>query len=468
MRRFAALVLSLGAFGGVACGQLLGLDDFEDQETGGDVSTGGTGGSTTATGGMGGSTTAAGGAAGSGTGGRIVVGTASCNKSLGDFDIISSDDVGGAGAQLEERFVTVNTDEGAFVVTSYFGDVPQGMGGAGGFASGLMIARIDREENRPIELSRFPGDLRVGAARVEADGLHVYGHRDSNVYDVVVATGQNQTIEDGPPEWKPLPVPSGCTATGWRIRSSHFSFDANGVHYALTCDDGATNGALYLSADLENAVATGHLADDALVVGGYFKLGEQHVIIIDGPDGFIRLGTESEVPQARKLAFQEGGTSVLMAMAEGPEPGQALAIALQSNNVLPAPFPAELVAGVFDEAELDDLLATPPPQFIVTDTVENAQEFSLLSHVSISPQGVVASGEGINEASVRFSYFTRDGQPLVTLFESYRAPQDHKVRRARSAILDDPGRILSAWTEEIPDGGGGSLWAIRGQRVNCL
>lgn len=425
--------------------------------TGGSGGSGGTAsmGSTTSTGGS--TTTGAG-----GSGGAMPVGT--CSKSGLPFDIVSASDLG-AGAQLTDKIYLVPDLEKRAMVHVLVEDP----------GHDSVVVRTVFDDPSPLgALTLFnngntPGFRpQIGWA---ANGqLAIHGRAKYSLLRVDFPVDPDKGVgANGTPTG--IQVPTECLQTG-SIDRVAFARDGDVARYVMVCpQDQADAGppvALLYSGDvtaMPTLIATDDPTAPVMQPDLYtFVDGTSLVTFTQNMSGaFFSYGiTPQDLAKVQpfKLTAAPGVAQGVFALPPlAGDTGVAVISAFFDKNTGKGQF----WAGPLLTKDFGSLSQTPPPSLAPIAEVTVLADVAPIQNPTWDAAGIHGAGATQDKSSVRFSWFTRDGKPLVFAQPVYTATGS-TILVAGAAPLGDFARLV-VWIEQSADSP--PQYVVKGQKLIC-
>jgi hypothetical protein len=468
-RLLASSLVVLTATGFAAC--TFGAGDFEivaasDTTSGGSNGAGGTGEGGGGSGGLGegGNGTGATGAGGDGTGGS---GPAYlCTPGGNPFTVFSASDL--AGFNLESELVrVVSTGDNSAVVAVQVSEpatpnmpstvMLRGVSDSGG-GQVHNIVTVNNGEH-----------FRLGAVVVR--GSEVFVNVGGSVIEEYRFTISNQGTSLAPSGGAPaqVPLPVDCLpAQMGRMRDYRASYEGP-LSFALTCEQGINNFALYLGAGMPIEflpVTNFEPSEINNIVRHYTKVGSTHVMFVgpDGPDKTIglRMGPDAAaLGDMANFAITNEPDRATWAGFRGQPDGSGLAMfgaSITMADPNPPIVPADFFGGfITDLASLTDV---PPPGLTKIGSYTKGSEIFLTSGYTVVGDLMYTAGVSFQPLDrLGMTLMNKDGQVLTRNAVIYQAPEGTIIDDKASGDIAPMGiGTIVTWVENDE---------VKARLINC-
>ena len=464
---FGAALLG-GPLALAACGNILGLGDFADQET---TTSSTTTTSTTTTGDT--TSTGTGGTGGGGTGGGGGPGgaaqTFACEQDGPIFDVFSGTDLSGITLNDESLVVVGNELNGwVYVAVSDEGNRQ-------------VLVRSFKDGTDASPVIKYPpapaaNDTRAVGGFVRPGNFTVFGTVDGEIGQVVIP--QNGELQPSPaPGAQTYAQPAQCTGGGfWALDAV---FDGMNVRYVSTCEVAGTSRTLFggkANGGTPDFVLQGASGDDALLAHGYGFVGNQHFIVVgsDSPSPAgttaYRYGTtEADLGAVHPLLIEP--TTTTFALFNTTTPQNDAFILFAATFDFPANgglFPAKFWSARLGAADFPTLSSNPMGYFDLNATINGPAELGVPTPPAWSLGGLVSAGATVLDSiasRVLINWWTGAGVPRVigAIVDEHLAPMAEGRHTKAAAVQGHLGRTAVVWILRSP----ADTFTVKGRFVNC-
>jgi hypothetical protein len=451
--RPSGVVLLAFAFSG-GCAQVIGLDDFTDQPSGGTGTGSSSASSTMSTGSSG-----VGGSGGDATGGNGGGGGVPAQCSPGNVvtDIVSDPNL----RARELQIIPAAPGGNPMLVTA--------VGGAfDGSMAKMTVASVSGGSPTVQSWTFSNGDVDVfGLTQVDETQLAALVRAGNDQLGVVTIPLDNGGV-------LPLPaglsmafaVPSPCRLQGGFIKRAVVQepVDLVNPRIALLCHDAlATQDRLY-EGPPGSFMEIGSGMGDHLNPEAYYRVGTRGLLITgDNPatGSFFRVFPGGGAPQ--QIIVDPDPMLWNVFIAGIPDEG-ASSVRLFFATIQAGSFvPATMFQRAFTESELSALGTAPVPSTVEVASLTVLEELAAFRSLTRASNGLFAAGPNITEDAVRFSWFRDDtGEPLIFGLEVYSAMGGTTVTSAATAVIQQPGVIVAWFEEEL------GMRHVRFKTVTCV
>lgn len=419
---------------------------------------GGAGAAGASTAGSGG-TAASGGAAGADAGSEAGdAGTFTCTPKGSVFDVLTSNELGGAPIVSSSLLVVDGTAPNGFGSPDAY--VVVATASSNGAGAGIMVRTVT---DTPVPLGPMitfnpTQPVHIAAGYATPTALHVLGWRGVDLVDWAFPLGANGGLQQ--PTATVLP-PSGCTST---IAAACFMRAGTTLHEAVTCNAQA-NGNPVFDLDVDGKLVASGPSND-LVVEGCLAFGPTFVLRTGNANSSqLRYGQtmiQLATPHPFALTTSATQASLLGPLAATPSNDGMVLVAYKLTSI-PTFIPVDVYTGMLPISKLADLDQVPVPELSQQLTLNQLSAIYQTGHPDVGQNVVEYAGSNVTGDKVGLTAVGTDGKLLAYGAPVYTATSSQTTVTQAAVGMIGPSSLV-AWDEKDAQP---NTESVRGEMMLC-